>query len=171
MCLWKAICTLYIKRIKLTPLMNFSKILVLLKSNLKLQSTKHALAHGEGGTVPCPPSNPENKKCISSIRQCILLRSEIPSGICAKLRSVAASNNRVHMPWSLCYCLLAPHICTVLFFSHIPFVMNHTINATPPERLQQYYQYSAVYTKIFNFRRITLFCLEKRLWKHKMTIF
>jgi len=25
-----------------------------------------------------------------------LLRSEIPSGICAKLRTVAASNNRVH---------------------------------------------------------------------------
>jgi len=35
-----------------------------------------------------------------------------------------------------CYCLLAPHICTVLFFTHIPFVVNHTINATPPERLQ-----------------------------------
>ena len=30
-----------------------------------------------------------------------LLRSEIPSGICAKLRTVAASNNRVNMPWSL----------------------------------------------------------------------
>jgi len=27
-----------------------------------------------------------------------VLRSEIPSGICAKLRTVAASNNRVHMP-------------------------------------------------------------------------
>jgi len=26
----------------------------------------------------------------------------------------------------------------VLFFMHIPFVVNHTINATPPERLQQY---------------------------------
>jgi len=23
----------------------------------------------------------------------------------------------------------------VLFFTHIPFVVNHTINATPPERL------------------------------------
>ena len=30
-----------------------------------------------------------------------LLRLEIPSDICAKLRTVAASNNRVHMPWSL----------------------------------------------------------------------
>jgi len=26
-------------------------------------------------------------------------------------------------------------------------------------------------TKMFDFRRITLFCLEKRLSKHKMTIF
>jgi len=25
----------------------------------------------------------------------------------------------------------------VLFFTHIPFVVNHTINATPPERMQQ----------------------------------
>jgi len=24
-----------------------------------------------------------------------------PSGMCAKLRTVAATNNRVHMPWSL----------------------------------------------------------------------
>jgi len=28
----------------------------------------------------------------------LLLRSEILSGICAKLCTVAASNNRVHMP-------------------------------------------------------------------------
>jgi len=35
------------------------------------------------------------------------------------------------------YCLLAP--CTLFcFFAHIPFVVNHTINATPPERLQQH---------------------------------
>jgi len=26
----------------------------------------------------------------------------------------------------------------VLFFTHIPFVVNHTFHATPPERLQQY---------------------------------
>ena len=67
-----------------------------------------------------------------------LLRSETPSGICAKLRTVATSNNRVHIPWSLYYCLFAPHIRMVLFFTHIPFVVNHTINATPPERLQQH---------------------------------
>jgi len=68
----------------------------------------------------------------------VLLRLEIASGICAKLRTVAASNNRVHMPWSLYYSLFAPHICMVLFFMHISFVVNHTINATPPERLQQH---------------------------------
>jgi len=66
----------------------------------------------------------------------ILLRSEIPSGICAKLHTVAARNNRVNMPWSLYYCLFAPRTCMILFFTHIPFVVNHTINATPPERLQ-----------------------------------
>ena len=73
-----------------------------------------------------------------SLRSIVVLRSEITSGICAKLRTVAASNNRVHMPWSLYYCLFAPHICMMLFFTHIPFVVNHTINATPPERLQQH---------------------------------
>jgi len=26
----------------------------------------------------------------------------------------------------------------VLFFTHIPFMVNYTVNATPPERLQQY---------------------------------
>ena len=40
----------------------------------------------------------------------ILLRSESPSGKCVKLYTVAASNNRDHMPWSLFYCLFAPHI-------------------------------------------------------------
>ena len=67
----------------------------------------------------------------------ILLRSEIPSGMCAKLRTVAASNNRDHARNLSYYCLLAPHTCMVLFFTHIPFVVNHTINATPLERLQQ----------------------------------
>jgi len=67
----------------------------------------------------------------------ILLRSEIPSGMCAKLRTVATSNNRDHPTRSL-YC--SRHIHVFLFFAHIPFVVNHTINATPPERLQQYGQ-------------------------------
>jgi len=50
------------------------------------------------------------------------------------LHTVAASNNRDHMPWTLYYCLFAPHV--VLFFAHIPFVVNRTFNATLTERLQ-----------------------------------
>ena len=45
---------------------------------------------------------------------------------------------RASTPRSLFYCLYAPHICMVLFFTHIPFVVNHTFNGTPPERLQHY---------------------------------
>jgi len=66
-----------------------------------------------------------------------LLRSEIPSGICAKLRTVAASNNRDHASQSLLLLLAGATYIKVLFFAHTPFVANHTINATPPERLQQ----------------------------------
>jgi len=36
------------------------------------------------------------------------------------------------------YCLLAHGVILgVLVFTHISFAANHTINATPPERLQQ----------------------------------
>jgi len=41
-----------------------------------------------------------------------------PSGMCAKLRTVAASNNRVHMPWLLYYCLFAPDIYIVVLRTH-----------------------------------------------------
>jgi len=36
------------------------------------------------------------------------------------------------------YCLFAPHIRMVLFLTHIPFVVNYTFKATPPESLQQH---------------------------------
>ena len=39
----------------------------------------------------------------------ILLRSESLSGICAKLHTVPASNNRDHAPQSLYYCLFVAH--------------------------------------------------------------
>jgi len=65
-----------------------------------------------------------------------VLRSEIPSGMCAKIRTAAASNNRDHASQSLTIAC-SHHAHIFLFFAHIPFVMNHTINATPPERLQQ----------------------------------
>ena len=88
--------------------------------------------------------------------------------MCAKLPTVAASNNRDHPTRSLSSLPLAGTInCSTgsqalfevthqdysigitllllvratyvyfFFLAHIPFVVNHTINATPPERLQQ----------------------------------
>jgi len=47
-----------------------------------------------------------------------VLRSESPSGMCAKLRTVAASNNKVHQTTSLYYCLIAPHTYGVLLHAH-----------------------------------------------------
>jgi len=96
----------------------------------------------------------------------LLLRSEIPSGMCAKLRTVAVSNNRDHARnlsfrtlvvafnrshvnvgrattlQSLLLLLARASYIMVLFFTHIPFMVNHTINATPPERLQHYQESS-----------------------------
>jgi len=49
----------------------------------------------------------------------IFLRTESPSGMCAKLHTVAASNNRSHSPRSLYFCLFAPHICIVVLRAHL----------------------------------------------------
>jgi len=60
----------------------------------------------------------------------VMLRSEIPSGMCAKLRTVAASNNREYAPRSLYYCLFALRIYyRVFFFAHIVFVVNRAFSA------------------------------------------
>jgi len=48
----------------------------------------------------------------------LMLRSESPSGMCAKLRTVAASNNGDHMPQSPYYCSFAPHIYGVVLRTH-----------------------------------------------------
>ena len=69
-----------------------------------------------------PPSNKTHiakMNCESSfylhetsaeeIMHIIVLRSEIPSSMCAKLRTVAASNNRDHARNLSYYCLLALH--------------------------------------------------------------
>ena len=62
-----------------------------------------------------------------------------PSGMCAKLRTVTASNNKDHASQSLLFIIAySPHAYILLFFAHIPFMVNPTINATPTERLQQY---------------------------------
>jgi len=65
----------------------------------------------------------------------IVLRSEVPSGMCAKLRTAAANKNRDHESQSLLLLLAHTTYLMVLFFTHIPFVVNHTINATPSESL------------------------------------
>jgi len=48
----------------------------------------------------------------------LVLRSEIPSGKCAKLRTVAASNNGDHPTRSLYYCLFAPRIYIFVLRAH-----------------------------------------------------
>ena len=47
-----------------------------------------------------------------------LLRSDIPSGMCAKLRTVVASNSRVHPTRPLYYGLFAPHIYGFVLRAH-----------------------------------------------------
>jgi len=51
-----------------------------------------------------------NQKLVTQSVKSILLRSEIPSGMSAKLRTVAASNNRDHARNLSYYCLLTLHI-------------------------------------------------------------
>jgi len=48
----------------------------------------------------------------------VMLQSEILSGMCAKLRTVAASNNRDHLTRSLCCCLFAPHTYIFVLCAH-----------------------------------------------------
>jgi len=50
----------------------------------------------------------------------VVLRSEIPSGMCVKLRTAAASNNRYHASQSLIIiaCLLAPRIYIFVLRAH-----------------------------------------------------
>jgi len=50
--------------------------------------------------------------------QQVLLRSESPSGMCAKLRTVAASNNRDRLTRSLYCWLFAPRACVVFLHAH-----------------------------------------------------
>jgi len=52
----------------------------------------------------------ENSSSFLVLVTLLLLRSEIPSGVCAKLRTVAESNNRDHARNLSYYCLLALHI-------------------------------------------------------------
>jgi len=57
--------------------------------------------------------------------------------MCANLRTVAASNSRIH-PTRSTLLLLARATYIKLFFAHIPFVVNRAFSATPAERFQQF---------------------------------
>ena len=60
--------------------------------------------------------------------------------VCLSLRSIVhKSISAVSTSQSLLLLLARATYIMMLFFTHIPFVVNHTINATPPETLQQYY--------------------------------
>ena len=52
------------------------------------------------------------------LKRLALLRSGSPSGMCANLRTVAASNNKVHPTRWLYYCLFAPNIYGVVLRAH-----------------------------------------------------
>jgi len=73
---------------------------------------------------------------------------KMPSSMYARLCTVAASNNRVHALRLLYYCLFTPCIYILLFFTHIPFVVNHIFNTTPPDKLQQYVTYMAEHYRL-----------------------
>jgi len=68
-----------------------------------------------------------------------------------------------------------PHICMVLFFAHIPFVGNHTFNATPPERLQQYFRCVMLYLnkrKMHPFNKTyKLFCVKAKTLSKQSRLF
>jgi len=61
----------------------------------------------------------------------------------------------------------APDICIwVLFFMHIPFVVNHTFKATPTERLQHYICQSILSKLVIDFKDNNLFdYIFPNFWK------
>jgi len=72
----------------------------------------------------------------------VLLRSERLSSKRAKLHTVAVSNNRDQTPQLLNYCLFVPHIW-VLFFMHILFLVNRTLNTMPTKNIPSFSQQTA----------------------------
>jgi len=59
----------------------------------------------------------------------------------------------------------------VLFFTHISVVLNHTINTTPPERLQQYirYKYGAPFVKILSLTDLAQKLVSLRIFSYLCT--
>ena len=87
----------------------------------------------------------------------ILLRSEISSGMCAKLRTVAASNNR-DPARNLSAC--SRYLYNGVILHAHPVRGESHINATPPERLQQLL--SRLNLEIFTLHHCAINC-----WRQK----
>jgi len=69
--------------------------------------------------------------------QLSLLRSESLSSKCAKLQIVATIEITLQ-DHSIIACLHHIYCIWVLFFTHIPLMVNRTFNTTPMEKLQQH---------------------------------
>jgi len=96
---------------------NLSAYKLSLYQSLRAESGKWLF----GNLLSCPSIQTQTSPNWPSVLHCCmlwllqscrfqLLRQESPSGMCAKLHTVAASNNRDHSPRSLYYCLFAPDI-------------------------------------------------------------
>jgi len=73
---------------------------------------------------------------LDSGHSTILLRSERPSGKCASIALWQQATIEItRHDHSIIAC--SRHMYMVLFFAHIPFVVNRAFSATPAERLQQ----------------------------------
>jgi len=85
----------------------------------------------------CTKSSKRKIVCVGPKYLEVLL-SEIPSGMCAKLRTVAASNNRDHARNLSYYCLLAPCIYIFVLRAHPVRGESHNRNATGEVATEDY---------------------------------
>jgi len=104
-------------------------IFVLRAHPVRDESHKQRNTTGEVATTSPPFYNephPSHILCVkaelrttsTSWSQHHFLRSEIPNGMCTKLRTVAESNNRDHLTRSLYCCLFAPHTYIFVLRAH-----------------------------------------------------
>jgi len=68
----------------------------------------------------------------------MMLRSEIPKRHVRRALHHGSIQQQTSCSQSLLLLLARATYVMVLFFTHILFVVNHTVNASPPERLQQH---------------------------------
>ena len=81
---------------------------------------------------------PWQQATIEIMRRNLSARTEITLCIVIMFNRSHVKIGRATTSQSLLLLFAGLTYIMVLFFAHIPFVVNHTINATPPERLQQH---------------------------------